>query len=186
MSNKEQLQENNETLESVLYALTNNPTATELQMNLDEHKEDTKNPHGVTKSQVGLGNVPNVSTNDQTPTYSEASAITALSSGEKLATAFGKIAKAISSLISHIANTSNPHSVTATQVGAAPTSHEHSASDVTSGTLAVARGGTGSTNGATGLNNLLKAGNTVLSSYQYGDELPSAGTKGRFFLKKVT
>lgn len=70
----------------------------------------------VTKSDVGLGNVPNVSTNDQTPTYTEASALTALSSGEKLSIAFGKLAKAVSSLISHINNTNNPHSVTKAQV----------------------------------------------------------------------
>jgi hypothetical protein len=70
----------------------------------------------VSKSDVGLGNVPNVSTNDQTPTYTEASTLTALSSGEKLSIAFGKLAKAVSSLISHINNTNNPHSVTKAQV----------------------------------------------------------------------
>ena len=71
----------------------------------------------VTKSDVGLGNVPNVPTNDQTPTYTEASTLSALSSGEKLSIAFEKLAKAVSSLISHIGNTSNPHSVTKAQVG---------------------------------------------------------------------
>lgn len=71
----------------------------------------------VSKSDVGLGNVPNVTTNNQTPTYTVASSLTNLTSGEVLSTAFGKIAKAISSLISHIANTSNPHSVTKAQVG---------------------------------------------------------------------
>lgn len=54
------------------------------------------------------------------------------------------------------------------------------------GTLAVGNGGTGSSNGATGLKNLLAAGNTVLSSYQYGTSLPTAGTKGRIFFKKVS
>jgi len=82
-----------------------------------DHIANTSNPHSVTKSQVGLGNVPNVATNDQTPTYTTASANTALTSGEKLSVAFGKIAKAVSSLISHLANTSNPHSVTKSQVG---------------------------------------------------------------------
>lgn len=52
-------------------------------------------------------------------------------------------------------------------------------------TVTVAKGGTGSTNGATGLKNLLAAGYTVLSSYQYGAELPTAGTAGRIFFKKV-
>lgn len=57
-----------------------------------------------TAAMVGLGNVPNVTTNNQTPTYTQASALTALTSGEKLTAAFGKIAKAVSDLISHLAN----------------------------------------------------------------------------------
>ena len=84
---------------------------------VSEHTENKNNPHGVTKSQVGLSNVPNVGTNDQTPTYTVASSNTDLASGEKLSIAFGKIAKAINSLISHLSNTSNPHSVTKSQVG---------------------------------------------------------------------
>lgn len=69
------------------------------------HPSDMGNPHQTTAEQVGLGNVPNVSTNDQTPTYTIAAANETLSSGEKLSVAFGKIAKAVSSLISHIADT---------------------------------------------------------------------------------
>lgn len=86
---------------------------------LDGHKTDKTNPHGVTKAQVGLGNVPNVSTNDQTPTYTVPASNAGLVSGEKLGTAFGKIARAVASLIAHIANKSNPHSVTKAQVGLA-------------------------------------------------------------------
>lgn len=67
--------------------------------------------------EVGLGNVPNVATNDQTPTYTEATTLTKLTSGEKLSIAFGKISKGITDLISHIANKSNPHGVTKAQVG---------------------------------------------------------------------
>lgn len=85
---------------------------------LTEHTSSTNNPHNVTKSQVGLGNVPNVATNDQTPTYTESNALSSLTSGEKLSVAFGKIAKSISDFIIHLANKSNPHSVTAAQLGA--------------------------------------------------------------------
>src|SRR5699024_8385938 len=35
------------------------PTNTEAQADIDAHKADKTNPHNVTKSQVGLGNVPN-------------------------------------------------------------------------------------------------------------------------------
>lgn len=94
--------------------------AAAVQANLDTHTSNKSNPHGVTKAQVGLGNVPNVATNDQTPTYTEASSLAKLTSGEKLSAAFGKIAKAITDLIAHLANKSNPHGVTAAQVGADP------------------------------------------------------------------
>lgn len=86
---------------------------------LTAHTDNKENPHGVTKTQVGLGNVPNVATNNQTPTYTEASTLTALTSGEKMSVAFGKIAKAISDFISHLTNKNNPHGVTTTQLGAA-------------------------------------------------------------------
>ena len=97
----------------------------------DAHVADNNNPHGVTKAQVGLANVPNVGTNNQTPTYTVASSLTALASGEILSTAFGKISKAVSTLISHIANKNNPHAVTRAQIGAAASSHTHYASDIT-------------------------------------------------------
>ena len=58
----------------------------------------------ITKSNIGLSNVPNVSTNNQTPTYTVATSDEELSSGEKLSVAFGKIAKAVKSLISHMAD----------------------------------------------------------------------------------
>ena len=68
---------------------------------LISHVANKSNPHGVTKNQIGLGNVPNVATNDQTPTYTEALSLSSLVSGEKTSVAFGKIAKAVSTLISH-------------------------------------------------------------------------------------
>ena len=56
--------------------------------------------------------------NEQTPNYNEATTLENLSSGEAIKIAFSKIAKAIRSLISHLGNKSNPHEVTASQVGA--------------------------------------------------------------------
>lgn len=83
---------------------------------LDDHKADKKNPHEVTKAQVGLSEVPNVVTNDQTPTYTENASLVKLTSGEKLSTAFGKLSKAVSDFMAHIKAT-NPHNVTKGQVG---------------------------------------------------------------------
>lgn len=48
-------------------------------------------------------------------------------------------------LAAHTGRTDNPHGVTAAQAGAAAASHTHAASAITSGTLPVARGGTGQT-----------------------------------------
>ncbi len=110
---------------------------------VDVHVADKSNPHNVTAAQVGLGKVPNVATNDQTPTYATAETAEAPASGEKLSVAFGKIRRAVLDLIAHVGDKGNPHDVTAEQIKAAPKSHTHSAADVTSGILGVARGGTG-------------------------------------------
>ncbi|MBY4605606.1 BppU family phage baseplate upper protein [Bacillus sp. SPARC3] len=58
-----------------------------VQANLDTHINDQSNPHGVTKSQVGLGNVENVKQASKTE------------------------------FDNHVEDTSNPHKVTADQVG---------------------------------------------------------------------
>ena len=53
------------------------------------------------------------------------------------------------------------------------------------GSVPIEKGGTGATDGSTGLANLLAAGNMVLSAYQYGDTLPDPGVAGRLFFKKL-
>ncbi len=58
---------------------------------LMDHILDKENIHKVTKEQVGLGNVPNVSTNDQTPSFEQAAARENIESGEKLSAIMGKI-----------------------------------------------------------------------------------------------
>ncbi len=125
------------------------------------HKQDTTNPHKVTAAQVGLGNVPNKATNDLQPTYTEAATLDPLTSGERLAVAFGKIAKAVTTLIAHIGNKANPHGVTASQTGALPK---------TGGTMT----GTMTVNGI-----------VLTEGKDYGDSLPETGVKGQlFFLKR--
>ena len=110
---------------------------------LKAHVEDHGNPHKVTKEDVGLDQVPNVSTNDQTPTYTTPSTLTALLSSEKLGTAMGKLARAVLSLIAHLKDNKNPHKIDAKQIGAAAENHSHTATDIQKGTLNVDRGGTG-------------------------------------------
>ncbi|MBR4929347.1 MAG: hypothetical protein IKZ00_00940, partial [Bacteroidaceae bacterium] len=55
---------------------------------------------------------------------------------------------------SHANDKNNPHGVTISQIGAAPASHKHSTDDLTSGTLPIARGGTGMTSNPSLLVNL--------------------------------
>ena len=88
----------------------------------DAHITDMGNPHKVTKNQVGLGNVPNVTTNNQEPTYMQASVLENIVSGETLSTSMGKIQKAIDESIKHFADKENPHEVTTEQINAVNTS----------------------------------------------------------------
>lgn len=110
-----------------------------------EHTENQNNPHNVTAAQIGLGNVVNASPSDTVPEFNEANRLENVTSGEKTSTLWGKVQKAISSLLNHMADRNNPHNVTTNQIGAAETSHNHSADDITSGVLGVERGGTGVT-----------------------------------------
>lgn len=118
-----------------------------------EHVENEENPHGVTAEQVGLGDVPNVGTNDQTPTFAETKTRENIKSGEKLSVILGKIAKLFTDFASHL-TAKNPHKVTAEQIGAALTEHSHGAGDISSGMLSVERGGTGAANAADARKNL--------------------------------
>lgn len=115
-----------------------------LKKDLNDHIGNKNNPHEVSKGQVGLGLVPNVTTNNQTPTYDDADKLTKLESGETLSVAFSKIKKAISDLITHIGTKKgNPHNVTIGDVGGAAKEHTHDAQDINKGVLSVERGGTG-------------------------------------------
>lgn len=114
-----------------------------MQTALNTHTGNKSNPHSVTKSQVGLGNVPNVATNDQTPTYSDTTTLVTLSSGEKISIAFAKIKLAITTLINHLANKSNPHGVTKSQVGLGNVENKSSATirgELTKGNVTTALG----------------------------------------------
>ena len=114
-----------------------------MQTALNKHTGNKSNPHSVTKSQVGLWNVPNVATNDQTPTYSDTTTLVTLSSGEKISIAFAKIKLAITTLIKHLVNKSNPHGVTKSQVGLGNVENKSSAtirSEITDANVATALG----------------------------------------------
>ena len=115
-------------VENISVSVTPNTFATlEDIREMSGHINDKSNPHAVTKTQVGLGNVPNVVTNDQTPTYTVSANLSELSGGEKLSAAFGKLAKAVKELIAHLAD--NTRHITSSERtawnGKAAGSHTH-------------------------------------------------------------
>lgn len=75
---------------------------------VDSHIGNTSNPHGVTKAQVGLGNVNNTSDADKPVSTAQATAI---------ADAKAAGTDAQTNLTTHIQNKSNPHGVTRDQLG---------------------------------------------------------------------
>jgi hypothetical protein len=84
--------------------------AASVQSNLTAHINDTANPHSVTASQVGLGNVPNLDTTDAVNKAHDQNTDTALDSG-------GANEVTAADIRAHIDATDNPHSVTKAQVG---------------------------------------------------------------------
>lgn len=83
--------------------------------------------------------------------------------------------------------------LTADDVGAATTYHDHSADDINSGVLPIERGGTDASDGSEGLKNLLASGPMILTSgKQYGtqaqfDELKTRPAQiGQIFFLKVS
>ena len=90
---------------STAYAGDKGKTVTDA---LAAHKADTSNPHSVTKIQVGLSNVDNTSDANKPVSNAQAAAIAdAKSAGTTAQT----------SIANHIADKTNPHSVTKAQVG---------------------------------------------------------------------
>ena len=81
---------------------------------LNTHKGDTTNPHNVTKTQVGLGNVENYPVATQTEAENGVSSTRYMT---PLRTQEAINAVAITALDSHRGDTNNPHNVTKTQVG---------------------------------------------------------------------
>ena len=89
-------------------AATRAQADTTVNAKVDSHIGNKSNPHGVTKAQVGLGNVNNTSDADKPVSTAQATAIAE-------AKAAGTTAQ--THLTTHIQNKSNPHGVTRDQLG---------------------------------------------------------------------
>lgn len=89
-------------------AATRAQADTTVNAKVDSHMGNKSNPHGVTKAQVGLGNVNNTSDADKPVSTAQATAI---------ADAKAAGTNAQTNLTTHIQNKSNPHGVTRDQLG---------------------------------------------------------------------
>lgn len=89
-------------------AVTRAQADTTVNAKVDSHIGNKSNPHGVTKAQVGLGNVNNTSDADKPVSTAQATAI---------ADAKAAGTNAQTNLTTHIKNKSNPHGVTRDQLG---------------------------------------------------------------------
>lgn len=113
-----------EDVEPLFEALPDGGRLGEIEKKIDDHIGDHTNPHVIE--------------------WTEASNLTTMSASDTIAAIFGKIAKAISSLIAHIANKANPHEVKGSQLMVA------NAGDA----VPISKGGTGATTAADALVNL--------------------------------
>lgn len=89
-------------------AATRAQADTTVNAKVDSHIGNKSNPHGVTKAQVGLGNVNNTSDADKPVSTAQATAI---------ADAKAAGTNAQTNLTTHMQNKSNPHGVTRDQLG---------------------------------------------------------------------
>lgn len=89
-------------------AATRAQADTDVNAKVDSHIANKSNPHGVTKAQVGLGNVNNTSDADKPVSTAQATAI---------ADAKAAGTNAQTNLTTHMQNKSNPHGVTRDQLG---------------------------------------------------------------------
>lgn len=123
-------------------AVISNSLQTVSRVEFDIHVNDLNNPHQVTKDQIGLDQVPNTSPENTVVTYTAEENSELPVPGETNATFFQKVWTWLTTLKTHLTAT-NPHKLTADDVEAARLDHNHSTTDIISGVLSPARGGTG-------------------------------------------
>lgn len=134
-----------------------------------------------TKLNVKLNTTGNAS--NVTNTFTQATTLANLTTGEKLSISLGKIMKAIADLISHIGNKSNPHAVTKAQVGLGNVTND----------AQVKRSEMGVANGVATLDTTGKVPSSQLPSYvddvlEYTNKasFPATGEAGKIYVDKTT
>lgn len=137
------------------------------------HTTNKNNPHAVTAEQIGLGNVDNTSDMDKPVSTAQAEAI-----AEAKQTGTDAMATAESAVQIAQEASAKADGISIEGIGAAPASHEHSAENITSGTLPLNHGGTGATSAADARANL-GIGYTIYKS------LTEIGLSGKVTMNQV-
>lgn len=144
----------------------------------DRYYTETEMNTKLTAKLDTTGNASNV-----TNTFTQASTLANLTTGEKLSVSFGKIMKAIADLISHIGNKSNPHAVTKSQVGLGNVTND----------AQVKRSEMGVSSGVATLDTTGKVPSSQLPSYvddvlEYTNKagFPTTGESGKIYIDKAT
>lgn len=115
-------------------------------------------PQGPQGEKGNTGDGANIDINEQTPTYTEATTLENITSGEKISIAFGKIKKSITEFMLHIAD-----------------SAKH-----INGTLPVSKGGTGATSASSASNNIQAKSIGSGTTINENDDLDSYKTVGNY------
>lgn len=128
-----------------------------------DHVNEKSNPHGVTKEQIGLGNVENTSDASKYVAFaSKANEAAKLS--YNIIIRFNGGQSEGSNMFTFNGSSTKSLNITPSKIGAAREDHTHTSDD---------------------LAGMLASGPMVLSSNQYGTELPASGVPGQIFFLKV-
>ena len=140
------------------------------------HVVNQKNPHGVTKDQVGLGNVDNTADSQKYVAFaSEAGAANKVKYSVIIRFNGGRTEG--TDMWTYDGATSRSINITPEKIGAAKADHTHTAADV----------GAIPADGGTVAGPLTLGGMLIRTEgVHYGDTLPAPGNKGRLFFKRVT
>lgn len=146
---------------------------------LNAHIANVGNPHGVTATQVGLGNVQNYATATNAQGQTGTAANLYMTPASTTAAIAGQVGNAFAA---HVANVSNPHNVTATQVGLGAVNNTSDLNKpISTATQAAlnAKVGTNTTAQLTGLY-LSPAQDTYIYEYTAGGFSIRTGTGGAY------
>lgn len=117
-----------------------------------------RNPHGLTKEDIDLGNVENKVISEQSPEFETGLPLTNIKKGDTIKTITSKIWSAIKLLAEHIANGDNPHGTNADDINKSGI-----------GIISEERGGTGF-NSLNDMLNALGLNNLQLESHYHNSE----------------